>query len=494
MFSVFRRRAASTSRTDVSAKENSNNGPVTSKSNTENHVFITPTLSTNGNGLKHRTLSGISLTSTSSSLTTSPLLNVTRQQEKHELQTLNDRLAVIIDTVRRLEQDNEKLRSIVKTNAQSFETETSKVKTLYENELDDAKKLIEELAHEKSRLEIELEKYRSENTDLQTKFSRIDRDSRGYESRFKQYENEIAELKARCDKITYDITRRTEENESLENFNDELEKQISALKRQLESETLLRIDLENKNKTLREELEFNEQVHKTHIQQIKEQQTYDIMHSDGLREQYDDKLLQELQQLRAQNDQEMSLLREEIATQYEKKIDDLYNTNRRYVEQINNYRVDLSSYRERIEETTKARDVCNEKMLQLDKRCRELEDRAYLAQQQQHESLNERDDEIQNLKQIIEQMQIDYQNLLDTKIGLDREISTYRKLLDSEEERLHIGNRTESEVVVNGNATPMMNDGCKPIATPSSTQRLRVKRPRLEVDDDNIIVANGNGH
>ena len=37
------------------------------------------------------------------------------------------------------------------------------------NSLDDAKKLIEELAHEKSRLEIELEKHRCENTDLQTK-------------------------------------------------------------------------------------------------------------------------------------------------------------------------------------------------------------------------------------------------------------------------------------------------------------------------------------
>jgi hypothetical protein len=63
--------------------------------------------------------------------------------------------------------------------------ETSKVKTLYENELgkfdfrrdkftkeiflDDAKKLIEELAHEKSRLEIEVEKSRSENVDVQTK-------------------------------------------------------------------------------------------------------------------------------------------------------------------------------------------------------------------------------------------------------------------------------------------------------------------------------------
>jgi hypothetical protein len=35
--------------------------------------------------------------------------------------------------------------------------------------LDDAKKLIEELAHEKSRLEIELEKNRSENVDIQTR-------------------------------------------------------------------------------------------------------------------------------------------------------------------------------------------------------------------------------------------------------------------------------------------------------------------------------------
>jgi len=484
MFSVFRRRTASTSRSDSNVKENSLSENNIRKSNVENNGFITPTLS-NGNGLKHRTLSGVSLTSSSSSLlSTSPLLNITRQQEKHELQTLNDRLAVIIDTVRRLEQDNEKLRNIVKTNAQSFEVETSKVKTLYENELDDAKKLIEELAHEKSRLEIEIEKYRCENTDLQTKVSRIDRDARGYESRLKQYQNEISEIKARCDALTYDATRKIEENTSLQNLNNDLGKQMSSLKRQLECETLLRIDLENKNKTLREELQFNEHVHETHIQQIREQQTNEMFNNDGLRQQYDDKLLQELQQLRTQNDQEMILLREEIAAQYEKKIDDLLITNRRYMDQISNYRADLLSYRERIEEATKIRDICNEKMLQLEQRCRDLEDRSYRAQQQQHESLIEREDEIQNLKQIIEQMQIDYQNLLDTKIGLDREISTYRKLLDSEEERLNIGNRSGSV------STPTINND---VPTPSSTQR-RPKRARLEVDEDDVIFTNGNGH
>lgn len=133
-------------------------------------------------------------------------------------------------------------------------------------------------------------------------------------------------------------------------------------------------------------------------------------------------------------------------------------------------------------------------MIQLEQRCRELEDRAHRSQQQQHQSIIERDDDIQNLKQIIDQMQSDYQNLVDTKIGLDREISTYRKLLDSEEERLNIAGRLGPSPTSNGSATPTNNDE---ITTTNNgpTQRSRLKRPRFEVDED-MILPNGtsNGH
>ena len=224
------------------------------------------------------------------------------------------------------------------------------------------------------------------------------------------------------------------------------------LQRQLEAETLLRTDLENKNKTLREELQFNAKLHSTvkqkenrtaflhlrpqAIDEIWQQKRVEVKaFDDGLRQQYDDRLLHELQQLRLQTDQEMQSIRDELAAQYEKKIDDLQATIRRNQDQAGSYRADLSSNRAQIEDLTKDRDVLNEKVSFLEQRRRELEDRLHRAQQRQEDLLAEREDELQRLRQQIEQMQIDYQNLLDIKIGLDREIATYRKLLESEEER-----------------------------------------------------------
>jgi hypothetical protein len=58
---------------------------------------------------------------------------------------------------------------VIASYTDTYEVEASKVKQLYEHELEDAKKLIEELAREKTRLEIEAEKADAEAQDALTK-------------------------------------------------------------------------------------------------------------------------------------------------------------------------------------------------------------------------------------------------------------------------------------------------------------------------------------
>lgn len=409
--------------------------------------------------------------------------NVSRAQEKEQLETLNNRLAVYIDTVRRLEQDNKELKNIIESYTDTYEVETSKVKQLYERELEDAKKLIEELAREKSRLEIDAEKSNAEAQDALSKLARKERELRAAEGRLKQYETELADLKARNEALGYEVNRKTDENVALRGANNDLDKQVNVLKRQLESETLLRIDLENKNKTLREELQFNVQVHETAIEEIRRQKHREVKtYDDGLRQQYNDRLLHELQELRMKNDQSVQAVRDNLAAQYEKKLEDLQTTIRRNADQVGTYRSDLSSYRERIDDLIKARDGLNDKVLFLEQRCRDLEDRLHRSQERQEALIAEHENEVERLKQQIEQMQIDYQDLLDIKIGLDREIATYRKLLESEEERLNIS----------GNISSM--DGSNLTTTFESSSYPSRKRRRVDSDSQplsNVQLLDG---
>jgi len=410
------------------------------------------------------------------SATSSPGLNLSRAQEKEELETLNNRLAVYIDTVRRLEQDNRELRSTIESYTNTYQTESSKIKDLYEHELEDAKKLIEELARDKSRFEIEAEKADAEAQDALAKLARKERDQRATDSRLKQYENELADLKSRNESLVYDNNRKTDENVNLNDLVKDLDKQVNSLKRQLEAETLFRVDLENKNKTLREELQFNQRIHDTAIEEIRQQKRVEVKSfDDGLRQQYDDRLLQELQQLRVQTDQEMQAVRDELAGQYERKINDLQNLLRRNTDQAASYRTDITSYRERIDDLTKGRDALNDKVLYLEQRCRDLEDRLQRAQQKQDDLLADREDDIKRLKEQLEQLQNDYQHLLDIKINLDREIATYRKLLESEEERLNIsgsGSRLEESTTTSRSSTGRKRARYDSVERPTTTNQF----------------------
>lgn len=107
-------------------------------------------------------------TSTPGGQVSSPLSPTrhSRLVEKVELQNLNDRLAVYIDRVRHLEQENARLSVQVQTTQETVTREVTNIKAMYEHELSDARKLLDETAREKAKLEIDTKRLWEENDEL----------------------------------------------------------------------------------------------------------------------------------------------------------------------------------------------------------------------------------------------------------------------------------------------------------------------------------------
>ena len=77
-----------------------------------------------------------------------------REKEKKDMQDLNERFANYIEKVRFLEAQNKKLVTELEQLRSHWGKETSAVKQMYETELDEARKLIDDTNKEKARLQL----------------------------------------------------------------------------------------------------------------------------------------------------------------------------------------------------------------------------------------------------------------------------------------------------------------------------------------------------
>jgi chaperonin cofactor prefoldin len=89
-----------------------------------------------------------------------------REKEKRDLQDLNERFANYIEKVRFLEAQNRKLGSELDELRSKWGKETSHIKQMYEAEMTEARRLIDDLSKDKAALEIKLSSISEQNADL----------------------------------------------------------------------------------------------------------------------------------------------------------------------------------------------------------------------------------------------------------------------------------------------------------------------------------------
>ncbi|XP_049287895.1 lamin Dm0-like [Anopheles funestus] len=362
-----------------------------------------------------------------------------RLQEKNILMNLNDRLACYIDRVRYLEQENSRLSLELATFQETAVREVSGLKAIYEQELADARKLLDEMARDKAKLEIDSKRNCEENEQLRTKLNRRTKELSELEKEARANDARCIELTANYNTICSERKKLQEELREADKEAEKLRRSFATIRKDFEHETLVRVNLENNIQSLREELTFKEQVHSQELSESKLRRQNEISEIDGfLMEQYETKLQHTLQDLRDQYEQQQRLNREEMANVFEIRIQTLE-------EQLVNERGRYD------EEKTKLERL------------------------------------IDDLRHEIDVMRKDYQELLETKVSLDMELGAYEKLLTTEESRLNITPNMTSSSSAAGAAA--FASSSRLFRTPS----LKRKRNNLDESLEFSVVASAKG-
>nr|WJP01042.1 lamin B isoform X1 [Portunus trituberculatus] len=364
---------------------------------------------------------------------------LSRLQEKEQLQCLDDRLAAYIDRVRQLELESNRLNLQVETIQESVSKEVVSMKGLYESELSDARKLLDDTAKEKAQLQIDVGKMKSANEDLRLRLSKKERELSAAEKALAAAENQVSDLTARLNTSESERKKLLAELKDLREEVGKLSRQLSEAKQQLESETLMRVDLENRCQSLKEELQFKHQIFEQEVTETKKRKQMEISEIDGkLQVEYEAKLKDSLRELRDDYEEQLKNNRAEVEELYETKMDELSRRDQRSMEDSEALTTSLREAKREVQELSSRLTYLEGTNQTLEQRISDLEAQLEGERDTHALEVTRLKDEIVRLSQEMSGHLQECQDLMDVKIALDMEIAAYRKLLEAEEARLHI--------------------------------------------------------
>ncbi|XP_063514028.1 lamin-B2 isoform X1 [Pongo pygmaeus] len=403
---------------------------------------------------------------------------LSRLQEKEELRELNDRLAHYIDRVRALELENDRLLLKISEKEEVTTREVSGIKALYESELADARRVLDETARERARLQIEIGKLRAE-------LDEVNKSAKKREGELTVAQGRVKDLESLFHRSEVELAAALSDKRGLESDVAELRAQLAkaedghaVAKKQLEKETLMRVDLENRCQSLQEELDFRKSVFEEEVRETRRRHERRLVEVDSSRQQeYDFKMAQALEELRSQHDEQVRLYKLELEQTYQAKLDSAKLSSDQNNKAASAAREELKEARMRLESLSYQLSGLQKQASAAEDRIRELEEAMAGERDKFRKMLDAKEQEMTEMRDVMQQQLAEYQELLDVKLALDMEINAYRKLLEGEEERLKLSPSPSSRVTVS-RATSSSSGSM------SATGRLgRSKRKRLEVEE-----------
>lgn len=315
----------------------------------------------------------------------------TRKSERQEMVVLNDRLAVYIDKVRSLEQQNKLLEAEIKAYQDRFEKPTG-LRLLYEEQLRELKKVAEQM---KVQRDVSLAAKASSAAQLQA---------------IKIKYEEAVELRRKA------------------------ESDIEAFRPDVDKATSSRIILEKKLEQLEAEIEFLKRVHQQEIDELMKQ-IYSAHVSAQSALTVPD-LATALKQIQTHYDDMAAKNLQDMDSWYKTKFEDLTNKTTRHVGKVRSIREEITGAKKDIQSKEHELDSLRARNEALEAQIREKQENCKKEVEELQARVEALQLELKSTKEKIALHLREYQDLLNAKMSLEIEITTYRKLVEGEDLRL----------------------------------------------------------
>jgi len=356
-----------------------------------------------------------------------------REREKRDLQELNDRFASYIERVRFLEADNKRLQSIIDVLKVKFEKLEETLKEMYEAELEQARKTIDETTKAKAEVELKVARLEEELADYRRRYEDEAREHAITKANIPKLEKAISERDAQIDFLTKNVDALERELARLKGEIARLQRDLSDAKTAADAEIVARIELESMVQSKDDEINFLKNMYEEKIRQLMDL-NFD---SEDYRAMFSNELALALRDIRAEYDAILEAQKgADNDSWYKAKFNEMMMTSQRSGNELAGAKDEVKKARAKYAELQKEIMGLRAHNAALEERIAALEAELDEQAKLHRLAIDERDAEIEKLRAQLAAQILELKELMDSKLALDAEIATYRRLLQGEESRL----------------------------------------------------------